>query len=542
MLILFRKKVLLLCCILATASNVANAQIRILTIGDSTMADYDEEKNSGIKEMRGWAQMLPVFFNENVKIDNAAKNGRSSKSFHIEFWNNLRETLKPGDYLFIQFGHNDEKNKGLDDEIGSPKRRGTAAWGQYQKYLAMYINDAREKGAIPILLTPVVRRLFENDTIVGIGRHSLTEIAPDDSTMNYPKAMRALAKELSVPLVDMTELTKQLVEGLGAEKAKEIIYATDDNTHLKAMGGILFSELAVKDLLRQGILTDYITLANGLTLKPSSYDFGTQFTGRRAVKAFSLTGLRLEPENGNIVIRTTEPFSVSLAAKDNYSEQIKIPYKNGNISKTIYLMLNATDKPECISKNIHVELNKNTNQEIEVNAQIIDGKNSKPVSINWNTDQESEPQVTKGEIEINYSLENLKFHITDSINYISTTDNYWPAGDIDLDASRYIGLTITAPEKTLYIDSVSINIGCAGSNRMRFTALCSTESNFSTFHTLANMEVLPDNKTKVYSFNRIIEIPQKQTLYIRIYPWHTEDATDKYIWIKNIKINGLIPD
>ena len=243
------------------------AQVRILTIGDSTMANYDEEKNSGEKEMRGWAQMLPMFLKDNVKLDNAAKNGRSSKSFHIEFWDNLRETLKPGDYVFIQFGHNDEKAKGLDaPDEGNPKQRGTAAWGQYQKYLSIYVNDAQDKGAIPVLMTPVVRRLFENDTITGIGRHSLTEYAPDDSTMNYPKAMKALARKLSVPLIDMTNLTKDLVEGMGAEKAKEIIYAQNDNTHLKAMGGILFSKLAVEELLRQGILSEYLVLPHEMDI------------------------------------------------------------------------------------------------------------------------------------------------------------------------------------------------------------------------------------------------------------------------------------
>ncbi len=117
-----------------------SAQVRILSIGDSTMADYDVEKRSGENEMRGWAQMLPAFLKEDVTLTNAAMNGRSSKSFYNEFWKTgLRETINSGDYVFIQFGHNDEKADGQDTQGEDLKQRGTAAWGQYQEYLKRYM-------------------------------------------------------------------------------------------------------------------------------------------------------------------------------------------------------------------------------------------------------------------------------------------------------------------------------------------------------------------------------------------------------------------
>src|ERR1035437_735848 len=93
-----------------------NAKIKIFTIGDSTMADYDTIKYSGDKEQRGWCQLFPKFLNDEVVLKNAARNGRSSKSFYYEIWKNLRNEIKKGDYVFIQFGHNDEKNKGLDTD------------------------------------------------------------------------------------------------------------------------------------------------------------------------------------------------------------------------------------------------------------------------------------------------------------------------------------------------------------------------------------------------------------------------------------------
>ncbi len=420
------------------------AQVRILTIGDSTMADYDEEKRSGEDEMRGWSQMLPTFVRDNVTVDNRAKNGRSSKSFYYEFWETLRETLQPGDYVFIQFGHNDEKADGLDTDPDDKKGRGTAAWGQYQEYLTRYVNESRDKGAIPILLTPVVRRLFDdNNNIIGKGLHNLTDIAPDDSTMNYPMAMRSLAHKLSVPLVDMTSLTKNLVEEYGAQKAKEVIYAKNDNTHLKAMGGILFSELAVKDLLKQGILTDYIYIPHHLVIK-------TTTSKRQSVTI---------PQEGENAFAIWDP--------------------------------------------------------------SLDKKLQLPSILSYSS-----------------QLSELKYiHKKDRI-WITTEDNIWPAGDIDINASRYVELQVSYPKGDLYIESISFDLGAINGKEMMFTALGSTDKSFANSHTFALMENLPKDKTKIYKSDKIIKVAKGKQLYIRIYPWYKTQSTNKYFYIKSITVKG----
>lgn len=417
------------------------AQVRILTIGDSTMADYDEEKRSGENEMRGWAQMLPTFVKENVTVDNRAKNGRSSKSFYYEFWETLRETLKPGDYVFIQFGHNDEKADGLDTDPNDKKARGTGAWGQYQKYLTRYVNESRERGAIPILMTPVVRRLFDdNNNIIGKGLHNLTDIAPDDSTMNYPLAMRSLARKLSVPLIDMTLLTEQLVKEYGAEKSKEVIYAKDDNTHLKAMGGVLFAELAVRDLLRQGILTDYLYLP--------------------------------EP----LVIKTTT----------SKKQSVTIP------------------------------------------------KGGEKINISWNPSKTEKPAP----ILLSENKEGLTYINKKSKALVTTLDNKWPEGDIDVNASRYIELEISYPEGDLYIESIAFDLGAVNGKEMMFTALGSTDSSFANSHTFALMENLPKDETKTYKSDKIIKVAKGEQFYIRIYPWYKTLSDNKYLYINNISIKG----
>ena len=229
------------------------AKTRIFTIGDSTMADYDTIKYSGDKEQRGWCQLFPLFLIENVILKNAAKNGRSSKSFYKEVWLKLRNELKPGDYVFIQFGHNDEKQNGLDTDENDSTARGTNPWSQYQKYLKLYVNETRERGAIPILFTPVVRRYFKDGNLTQKGKHNLSETA-GDSTLDYVASMKNVALDLKVPLIDMTASTKKLVESYGPDKAKAELYIKADDTHLKKEGAYQFAKLAANELKEKHII------------------------------------------------------------------------------------------------------------------------------------------------------------------------------------------------------------------------------------------------------------------------------------------------
>ena len=171
-------------------------KITVFAVGDSTMCLYD---TTNAKHQRGWAQMLPQFFNSDVKIVDAARGGRSSKSFVKEgLWKKVLEEIKPGDYVFIQFAHNDEKK---DTAIG------TQPWQQYSDYLKLYVKQTRQKGGIPILFTPIVRRYFDSTGHITLrGQH---DMLPGDSLGNYPMAMRYVAKEMNVPLIDLTNKTKQ---------------------------------------------------------------------------------------------------------------------------------------------------------------------------------------------------------------------------------------------------------------------------------------------------------------------------------------------
>lgn len=210
--------------------------IQIFIAGDSTASNYLPDQAPRM----GWAQVLQNFFTSEVVVKNHAASGRSSKSFITEGrLDVILENIKENDYFFIQFGHNDEK---------PDKERSTEPYTTYKECLTQYINGARKKGAIPILLTSINRRSFTKN-----GKIQSTH-------GDYPKAMKELAKELNVPIIDMTEKTKTFFEELGEEKTKKIFLwlkpgehpnypeGVEDNTHLHEQGAIAIAKLVLEGI------------------------------------------------------------------------------------------------------------------------------------------------------------------------------------------------------------------------------------------------------------------------------------------------------
>ena len=194
-------------------------------MGDSTMADKDIK--GGANPERGWGMMLPGFVDGDVRVVNYAQNGRSTKSFIDEgLWDKVKAALAPGDYVIIQFGHNDSKE--------SDSKRYAAPYGAYQDNLRLFVRTALEAGAHPVLLTPVARRWFK---AAGLDRGCHGD---------YPDAMKQVASELGVPVIDITKATLDWLEGLGDEASRQyfmISTGKDDNTHTVASGARKVTEI-----------------------------------------------------------------------------------------------------------------------------------------------------------------------------------------------------------------------------------------------------------------------------------------------------------
>ena len=211
-----------------------NSPVTIFLAGDSTMAPKLPEK----RPETGWGELFGGFFvNDKVRIENRAMNGRSTKTFINEGrWQSIVDDMKKGDYVFVQFGHNDSsKEKG---ERYTPP-------ADYRQNLTRFVSEARSKGGFPVLLTPVMRRRFDKD-----GKFY-------DTHGEYPDIVRAVARELKVPLIDMHGLSEVVIVQYGGEGSRKLFLqlkpgenpnypnGIEDDTHFSPLGALEMVRLVV---------------------------------------------------------------------------------------------------------------------------------------------------------------------------------------------------------------------------------------------------------------------------------------------------------
>ena len=325
--------------LLFSAFKADKAPVTIFMIGDSTMANKSLE---GGNPERGWGHVLGGFFTEDIVVDNHAVNGRSSKSFIDEGrWDVVLSRIKPGDYVFIQFGHNDEKPKA--DRHTDP---GTT----FDANLEKFVNETRAKGGIPVLFNSIVRRNFGTATGEAIA-NAITQddfrkgVNPDrakeaqethpaegtkliDTHGAYLDSPRHVAARLKVPFVDMNRITHDLVEGMGPVESKKLFMwlpantvpaapkGREDNTHLNVYGARTIAGLTV-DAIAQEVpaLAPYVRHYDFVVAKDGSGDFFTIQEAINAVPDFRKN------------VRTT-----ILVRRGEYKEKLVVPESKINVS------------------------------------------------------------------------------------------------------------------------------------------------------------------------------------------------------------------
>ncbi len=197
----------------------------IYYIGDSTVA----RNTIHTYPQTGMSQGLARYTARDVRIDSHAKNGRSTKSFLDEGrFAPVEAAMGEGDLLLIQFGHNDEK---------ADEARHTDPDTTFRENLRLFVNAARKAGAYPVLLTPIARRLFDENGKFLPGSHGA-----------YPEAMRQLGESLNVPVIDLTTQTEAWLAELGDEKSKPLFVWPKDNTHLKPEGAVRMAGFVARGL------------------------------------------------------------------------------------------------------------------------------------------------------------------------------------------------------------------------------------------------------------------------------------------------------
>ncbi|MDD4969515.1 MAG: T9SS type A sorting domain-containing protein [Paludibacter sp.] len=522
-------------------------------IGDSTMADYDP---AVYPSQRGWGQMFRNFLTGDISFVNGARNGRSSRSFYTgsdSLWAGVRTKLKAGDYVFIQFAHNDEKFGGLSDtaKLGI----GTAPWGDYQGYLRSYVNETRKVGATPILVTSIVRNYFAGDSITYKGRHNL---GTDDSTLNYVRAMKAVGRQLAVPVIDHTALTRKYAEGLGVTSATSIIYLSGDQTHLNQTGATIYAQLAVQDMLKQNILTGYLNASPNLIITPASLNFGTSYISAYSSAKISVSGLSLTPATGNVTVAAPNGFQVGLASSGAFAATVQIPYTSGNLAATdLYVHFQpATEKVYADSISISYG---SVTKRISVKGNGLSMSSGVDATVNFPLSANAAPTVSGPVIALDESwtgtyvksyatiatwpagVTGITVQRTSISATASNVVDTWPANEIDINTSRYIQFAVKPNAGTkLTVDSIGLYAGAAGGSGLRYRVLYSKNAGFSNPVTLEDKTSNTSNTMVALSYKPMIQVADSEGFYLRFYPWYNGTASLKYLCLSNLTIKGRV--
>ena len=260
--------------LLVAVSVSAHDKIVLRLMGDSTMADKDLSYQN---PERGWGQRLKSHVDGGVVVANYAQNGRSTKSVQtLGIWDQVKADLKAGEYLFIQFGHNDSKE--------SDSTRYAAPFGAYQDNIRLFVDHALSVGAKPILFTPVSRRWFDENGNLKRECHG-----------DYPAAVKQVAKEYGLPLIDANEVTQQWLMSLGDEASRKYYMWIEegtnpkhpqgkvDNTHTNVAGARQIVNLLLPEIVKViPELASHVVNYDFVVAKDGSGDF---FTVQEAINA-----------------------------------------------------------------------------------------------------------------------------------------------------------------------------------------------------------------------------------------------------------------
>lgn len=559
---------------------------KIHTIGDSTMATYDE--NTTVT--RGWGQMFQQFFKGDITVNNRAKSGASSKSFYMEapYWQSVKKQIEPGDYVIISFAHNDEKSNGTDgDELkayyksigddakaASTDYRGTTASGTYKEFLRKYIDETRALGATPILVGAICRKYFTGSTIRRNGRHDLGDnvnvlkdgklltgqsVPADDHTYDYPYQMQQVAIEKGVQYLDLTTATKELYESYGDAKANELLFDGNGSTHTSAMGATLIARLAAQLMQKAGILTDNINLTSDLSVNPAALDMGQAYKGQSLVKEVSVSGFDLVPSAGTVKVTASKGLALSTDGQ-NWGGTLSFDYKEGNLIGSFKARYEFTATGD-ISETITVESG-DKKIEIPVTGKCIQLADGTKASAYWRLEKDDEcalegPINSLGETYSGMKLqkyanpnasttwpEGTGFEATRKTQRNIIEGEAWPEGEIDEVSTRWIEFAAKPAKGTkLNVNEISMYVCGCGGNGMRCKIYYSKEPDFANPVNIADFSsAMKANNMMEVKATPVLELQEDETLRVRIYPWYNGAATGKTICVSDVKIGGVAVD
>ena len=555
---------------------------KVHTLGDSTMAPYDESATV----TRGWGMYFGNFLTNGWSSINYARGGRDSRGGYEELWQSAKKQVTEGDYVIITFGHNDEKNGGMDgyalydyyvskgDQTAAAAvdKRGTVPSTTYKENLGKIVDEAIALGAHPVICSPVCRAYFTGNKIRRNGRHDLGDsfsiltsdgpvdgntVSANDHTMDYAWHSEQLAKEKGVPFIDLTQATAELYESYGSGKCLEYLFDGQGSTHFNTTGALLVARECARLMKAQGIMADGITIPTDISVTPATADFGEAYKGQTLTKELTINGFGLSPESGSVSVTATDGILVSLDKKE-WKTTINIDYSASTLVKTFYAQMTLTENGQTTGNITVTQGAKTINVPVSANAVTMEGGTE--VKAYWRLEKDDTYELTGPASVIGESWEGMYvqryanpnantvwpeetgFDASRKMQRNLLTGDDWPADEIDDNPDRYIQFGIKASKGTiLKINNISMFVCGAGGNGMCAHVYYSTD-NFETRTTIYEKKKMTANKPDLVAATPVISLEEGQELLVRVYPWYNNAATGKTICISDVTISGVAVD
>lgn len=527
-----------------TAESDENADIQIVMCGDSIMRTYSAADG----DETGWGQVLQFYFDKGVYVNNTLSNGgRSSKSFYYESgrWENVKKILEERKaagkktYVFVNFGHNDQKYIGNGDtymNYATYAKENPSGWaektytkeanviasydpstspdnGTYKDFLKKYIDETKALGGTPVIFSPFVRCYSSNGVISDKGAHILSEAYTHSKENeaaprgNYPAAAKEVAEENSVAYVDLTSLSKAYVESALAQGKEKFVYWPNDTTHVSTLGALKIAEMAVNGLKSQipELASHMITPDARIMVRNNTIDFGRMYPNNESVKSFKVSAFNVT--SGKITITAPKGYTVSDSESGTFAKTLEIDTTADYFGTDVYVKFLPTEVTEynynlqvthssitpdfgnspvgSLSGNILLialtgagKQKAEGGQEYTVTWPMIDS--SKAVVYTANVDPEGVVSPSVATISSGLTESTAK---ADYVNkkyhtrFYSNLATGWPG---EKSEDLYIQFALPAGSNNVIVNQIEMELASSGTGNMKWDVLYSTNDDFSS--------------------------------------------------------------
>jgi lysophospholipase L1-like esterase len=518
----------------------------------------------------GWGEKVPMFFNSNVTVKNWALGGRSSRSFYNEAtrWPAIKPQINAGDYVIIQFAHNDQKYGDDYKEYGTyaycsdGTTDGEACTGSadkvdatvdksehsYYQYIKKYVTEVQAKGAYPILVTPIVRKYFSGTTITAEGQHNVAIKGTETYARgDYPAAMKAVAAKYNVPLLDITADTKTIVESYGDAAATSQLYIAADSTHPQVLFATLIAKRAVEDMKSVSALAalkPYMVDVTSLVASPSTLAWGTRYVGVPSIKSVTVSAFDLVPTAGTVTLSSPSSAFELSTDQTSWSSALSLAYTNGAFTQTVYVRFTPAAVQDY-STSLVFALGGASVGTIAASGTGVAAGSGVDSYATWFTAGSDLKAVTDGLVSADDAVANnisIGSSKTIAVDGQDTTVarysvNEWAAHD----DTKYIQFAVT-PTGKFSVDSISAYLTSSGGSTVVADMAYSLDGTTWTALNSTTLSFSKDTMSK-QEFGVTIVVPSTTKLYVRIYPWNTSGATGvtgKYLGLYGVKVSGKV--